>query len=144
LIAQGLLPTAKSETSFIIGPLVRNLSSSILKLVNGFQTTAFVIGLLASTAAPRLAADETKAGKTADTFFAGTVAQSTSETITVARTVRGKAESRTFNLTPQTTIEGKLAPRVRVTVRYIVDDDGDTATLIVVRGFPRASKQKKK
>ena len=110
----------------------------------GFPTTVFVIGLLASTAAPQLAADETAAGKTADAFFAGTVAQSTSETIMVARTVRGKAESRTFNLTPQTKIEGKLAPRVRVTVRYIVDDDGDTATLIVVRGFPRPSKQKKK
>jgi hypothetical protein len=110
----------------------------------GFPTTAFVIGLLAGTAAPWLAADEVATGKTADAFFAGTVAQSTSETITVARIVRGKPESRTFNLTPQTKIEGKLAARVRVTVRYIVDDDGDTATLIVVRGFPKASKQKKK
>jgi len=134
----------KGETSFIFQGLVWNLSSSILKLVTGFSTTAFIIGLLAGTASLRLAADETATGKTADTFFAGTVAQSNSETITVARTVRGKAESRTFNLTPQTKIEGKLAARVRVTVRYIVDDDGDTATLIVVRGFPRASKQKKK
>jgi hypothetical protein len=112
--------------------------------VNGFPTTAFVIGLLASTAVPRLAADEVATGKKADAFFAGTVAQSTSETITVSRTVRGKAESRTFNVTPQTKIEGKLAAKVRVTVRYITDDDDDTATLIVVRGFPRASKQKKK
>ena len=110
----------------------------------GFPTTAFVIGLLAGTALPQLAADEVATGKTTDAFFAGTVAQSTSETIIVARTVRGKAESRTFNLTPQTKIEGKLAPRVRVTVRYIVEDDGDTATLIVVRGFPRPAKQKKK
>jgi hypothetical protein len=123
---------------------VRNISSSILKLVIRFPTTAFVIGLLAGTALPQLAADEVATGKTTDSFFAGTVAQSTSETITVARTVRGRAESRTFNLTPQTKIEGKLAARVRVTVRYIADDDGDTATLIVVRGFPRPAKQKKK
>jgi hypothetical protein len=123
---------------------VRNISSSILKLVIRFPTTAFVIGLLAGAALPQLAADEVATGKTTDSFFAGTVAQSTSETITVARTVRGKAESRTFNLTPQTKIEGKLAARVRVTVRYIADDDGDTATLIVVRGFPRPAKQKKK
>jgi hypothetical protein len=144
LIDQDSSHAAKGETSFIFGPLVWNISSSILKLVIGFPTTIFVIGLLACTAVPHLAADETAAGKTPDTFFAGTVAQSTSETITVARTVRGKAESRTFNLTPQTKIEGKLVPRVRVTVRYVADDDGDTATLIVVRGLPKPSKQKKK
>lgn len=124
---------------------MRSVSSGILKLVTGFSTAAFVIALLACTAATSLTADETNAAKTPDTFFAGTVAQFTAEAITVGRTVRGKAESRTFGLTPQTKIEGKLAAKVRVTVRYISDDDGDTATLIVVRGFvPKAAKQKKK
>jgi len=123
---------------------VRNSSSSILKLVTGLITTALLIGLVAGTAAKPLQADETATTKAADTFFAGTVSQSTAETIMVGRTVRGKAESRTFRLTPQTKIEGKLAVRVRVTVRYITDDDGDTATLIVVRGSaPRPPKQKK-
>jgi len=123
---------------------VRNSSSSILKLVTGLITTALLIGLVAGTAAKPLQADETATAKTADTFFAGTVSQSSAETIIVGRTVRGKAESRTFRLTPQTKIEGKLAVRVRVTVRYITDDDGDTATLIVVRGSaPRPPKQKK-
>ena len=47
--------------------------------------------------------------------------------------MRGRAESRTFQLTSETKIEGSLALKVRVTVRYVTDDDGDTATLIVVR-----------
>jgi hypothetical protein len=112
--------------------------------VTSLFTAALVIGALACAGVAPVAADET-AGKAPDAFFAGSVAQFTSETITVGRTVRGKAESRTFELTPQTKIEGKLAARVRVTVRYVSDDDGDTATLIVVRGFvPKPDKQKKK
>ena len=116
----------------------------MLKLVTGFATTFFVIGLLASTAAAPLWADENATTKAADTFFAGTVMELTSETVVVGRTVRGKAESRTFQLTPQTKTEGKLAAKVRVTVRYITDDDGDTATLIVVRGAAKQAKPKKK
>ena len=110
------------------------------------RSTALLIGLLAVAAATPLLADETNTAKTADTFFAGTVSQFTADTMMVGRTVRGKAESRTFSLTPQTKIEGKLAVKVRVTVRYITDDDGDTATLIVVRGAaptPKPAKQKK-
>lgn len=103
-----------------------------------------VSGLLAGAAAMPIVADEAATVKTADTFFAGTVSQSSAETIIVGRIVRGKAESRTFRLTAQTKIEGKLAVKVRVTVRYITDDDGDTATLIVVRGSsPKPAKQKK-
>jgi hypothetical protein len=121
---------------------VCNTSSSILKLVIGFSTTVFLFGLLAGTSVTPLVADETATAKTPDTFFAGTVSQSSAETVTVGRTVRGKAESRTCRLTPQTKIEGKLAAKVRVTVRYVSDDDGDIATMIVVRGFAKA-KQKK-
>jgi hypothetical protein len=113
-------------------------------MMMGFSATAFALALLIGATAAPARADETTAPKKADAFFAGTVAEASAETITVARTVRGKAESRTFNLTPQTKIEGKLAPRVRVTVRYVSDDDGDTATLIVVRGFPKTPKPKKK
>jgi hypothetical protein len=82
-----------------------------------------------------LSADEhTAAGaKKADAFFAGTVVESTAEKITVTRTVLGKPENRSFVVTAETKVEGRLRARVRVTVRYISDDDGDTATLIVVR-----------
>ena len=116
----------------------------MLNLVSGFCNTFFVIGLLALAAAAPSRADETATSKAADTFFAGTVSVLTGETITVGRTVRGKAESRTFQLTPQTKTEGKLAVKVRVTVRYVTDDEGDTATLIVVRGAVKQPKPKKK
>jgi len=118
----------------------------MLKLMAAFLTTALLIGLLAVVPATPLVADETGTSKAADTFFAGTVSQFSAETLIVGRTVRGKAESRTFSLTPQTKIEGRLALKVRVTVRYFTDDDGDTATLIVVRGSaaaPKPAKQKK-
>ncbi len=112
----------------------------------GFSTTALLIALMAGVVVTPLPADETSSSKAADTFFAGIVSQFTSDTVIVGRTVRGKAESRTFSLTPHTKVEGKLALKVRVTVRYITDDDGDTATLIVVRGAapaPKPPKQKK-
>ena len=113
----------------------------------GILTTALLMGLTTGAGGTLLHADETNIAKTADAFFAGTVSQFSAETMVVGRTVRGKAESRTFTLTPQTKIEGKLAVKVRVTVRYITDDDGDTATLIVVRGSapsaPKPPKQKK-
>ena len=71
--------------------------------------------------------------KTADTYFAGTVADYTAQKITVSRVVLGKTEKHAFRITAETKVEGRLRAKVRVTVRYITDDDGDTATLIVVR-----------
>jgi hypothetical protein len=56
--------------------------------------------------------------------------------------VSGKTENRSFKLTAQTKIEtaagakwdsGRLRVKQRVTVRYITNEDGDVATLIVVR-----------
>ena len=71
--------------------------------------------------------------KSANTFFAGTVAEYNSGKITISRVVLGKTENRAFRITPDTKVEGRLRARVRVTVRYVTDDEGDTATLIVVR-----------
>ena len=71
--------------------------------------------------------------KKPDTFFSGTVAESTPDTLTVSRRISGKQEKRTFRVTPQTKIEGKLQPKVRVTVQYSTDEEGaGTATRIVV------------
>ena len=107
-----------------------------------FLTSAVVLCALTCAAAGP-AADDTTA-KATDTFFAGTVTESAAEKITVGRTVRGRAESRTFRLTSETKIEGSLASKVRVTVRYVTDDDGDTATLIVVRMPAGRTPQKQK
>ena len=82
-----------------------------------------------------LSADEPSPGATkkADAFFAGTVVEWTPEKITVTRTVLGKPENRSFVMTADTKIEGRLRAKVRVTVRYTSDEDGDTATMIIVR-----------
>lgn len=82
-----------------------------------------------------LSADEPSpaAAKKADAFFAGTVVEWSAEKITVTRTVLGKPENRSFVMTADTKVEGRLRARVRVTVRYTSDDDGDTATMIIVR-----------
>lgn len=61
--------------------------------------------------------------------YAGTVVEFTPEKVVVAKT----KESRTFRITPDTKIEGKLKAKVRVTVRYTSEDDGFTATRIIVR-----------
>ena len=87
---------------------------------------------------PGIAAAQ-EAKKTA-TFFAGTVIESTSEKITIARVVRGKTENRTFRVTPATKVEGKLRIQVRVTLRYAASEEGDTAILIVVRPPPQSKR----
>jgi hypothetical protein len=117
----------------------------MLKRVLRLFTSAVVLLVLAGAAVRSAADDETAPAKATDTFFAGTVTESTAEKVTVGRTVRGRAESRTFRMTPETKVEGQLATQVRVTVRYVTDDDGDTATLIVVRPpvAPRPAKQNK-
>ena len=89
---------------------------------------------LATLSVRLVSADEPPASaKKADAFFAGTVVESTAEKLTLTRTVLGKPEDRSFAVTPETKIEGRLRPRVRVTVRYVSDDNGDTATMIIVR-----------
>jgi hypothetical protein len=90
---------------------------------------------IAGLVLPPLSADEhsAAAARKADAFFAGTVVVSTPEKLTLTRTVLGKAEDRSFVVTPDTKIEGRLRARVRVTVRYIADENGDTATMIIVR-----------
>ena len=73
-------------------------------------------------------------------FFAGIVVENTTEQLTVARVVQSKNESRSFRITPQTKVEGRLAPKARVTVRYVTNDDGDLATLVIVRPEAKGKK----
>jgi hypothetical protein len=71
---------------------------------------------------------------TGDRFFSGTVSESTEEAIAVTRSVLGKKPVvRRFVITPETRIEGEVRPRVRVTVRYITEEQGDRAVHIIVR-----------
>jgi len=52
----------------------------------------------------------------------------------VSRSILGKpAEKRSFWIRPDTRIEGKLRLKVKVTVGFVTNEDGDIARLIVVR-----------
>ena len=63
--------------------------------------------------------------------------------ITVSRSILGKpAEKETFWIKPDTKIEGNLRVRSRVTVGYVVGDDGNVARLIVVRAAQKQPERK--
>jgi len=63
--------------------------------------------------------------------------------ITVSRSILGKpAEKATFWIKPDTKIEGNLRMRVRVTVGYVVGDEGNVARLIVVRTTQKQTEKK--
>jgi hypothetical protein len=67
-------------------------------------------------------------------FFSGVITALADDKLTVFKTVLGKnAETRTFVISKETRVEGKLRLKVRVTVRYIRDEDGDHALHIIVR-----------
>ena len=76
-----------------------------------------------------------------DTFFTGTVIESTQEKITVSRKNLGKSEKRVFRVTPDTKCQGDLKVKVQVTVRYVTTEDGETAELIIVRSQQKKAKQ---
>ena len=77
-----------------------------------------------------------------DAFYSGSVVESTETSLVVSRTVLGKKERRTFAMTADTKIEGRLRAGSRVTVRYAAGDNGDTCILIVVRSGGAAAKKK--
>jgi hypothetical protein len=83
--------------------------------------TALLVCLLAlMAAAPAPAQDQ---------YFSGVVTAVSSSRITVSRTALGETTTRTFTITPETRIQGKLAVNARVTVQF----RGDQAIQIVVR-----------
>jgi hypothetical protein len=68
--------------------------------------------------------------------FSGTVAELSTEQLTVVRNTAGaKPERRTFLIRPETRVEGKLRVKARVTVGFVTGAEGDVAHLIVVRAM---------
>jgi hypothetical protein len=83
---------------------------------------------------PVRAQDNAPAEQPRSEFFSGVVTMLAEGRITVFKTVLGKSsETRTFLITPETRVEGKLRVKVRVTVRYTREDEGDRALHIIVR-----------
>src|SRR5258708_13449187 len=103
---------------------------------------ATVVSLLASSGfSPALSQNQNPPPeKSADAFFAGVVEELTADRVSVSRVAQGKTEKRDFRVTSDTKMEGRLRVRVRVTVRYTSSDDGDTATLIIIRPATKAKK----
>jgi len=67
-------------------------------------------------------------------YFSGSITLMDEEKLTVLKTVLGKtSETRTFLITKETRIEGKLKLKARVTVRYTHEDEGYRALHIIVR-----------
>jgi len=83
---------------------------------------------------PVRAQDNAPSEQSRSEFFSGVVTTLAEDKITVFKTVLGKSsETRTFLITPETRVEGKLRMKVRVTVRYTREEQGDRALHIIVR-----------
>jgi len=74
--------------------------------------------------------------------MSGTVVELEPGRITILRAVAGKAaEKHTFITTPETTIEGKLKVKARVTVGYVKGEEAGTAVRIIVRTSSQPQKK---
>jgi hypothetical protein len=83
---------------------------------------------------PVRAQDDTHSKPAQSEFFSGVVTELTADKITVLKSVLGKnSDTRTFLITDETRVEGKLRVKARVTVRYAREEDGDRALHIIVR-----------
>jgi hypothetical protein len=111
----------------------------ILGLVNRLpRALLLAIALTAGCASVRLAAQAPSAPPAAaavSNIFTGTITELKTESITVVRRVTGQAAvTRSFVRDAQTTVEGRLRLKSRVTIRFRMLDDGSFAAVhIIVR-----------
>jgi hypothetical protein len=136
----GISERLQCEITFIIEWARFSRSSSILMTVPRFLGFA-VLPLWLAVAPLTVIVRAQDPQEKKDTFFTGTVIESTQEKVTVSRKNLGKTEKRTFRVTPDTKCQGELKVKVQVTVRYVVTDDGETAELIIVRSQQKKTKQ---
>lgn len=75
-------------------------------------------------------------------FFSGVVTDLPGSRITVDRVQAGQpTESRSFQITAETKVEGRLRKSAKVTVQYLTGDQGDVALHIIVRTNAGAPKK---
>lgn len=72
-----------------------------------------------------------------DQMFSGQVTAIDNASLTAIRT--GSKDSKTFLITAQTKFEGKPKVDSRVTIRYVVTEDGDRAVRVIVRAPAKKS-----
>lgn len=98
-----------------------------------------ILGVLSASASVRVPAQDPPAADAPANFFSGTIADMPSGRLTVSRNHLGKNESRTFLITQETKVEGRLRVNARVTVRFRSGEEGDVAVHIIVRGAAQGS-----
>jgi len=79
-----------------------------------------------------------------DQYFAGVVTALAADSITLTRTVLGKATVRTFAITAETVVQppgAKPKLKQKVTVKWVNGDSGDRAVKIILRGAAPAPKK---
>ena len=108
----------------------------------GLFRALVILGVLSASASVRVPAQDPPATDPNGNFFSGTIADMPAGRLTVSRNSLGKNESRTFLVTQETKIEGKLRVNARVTVRFRSGDEGDVAVHIIVRAGAQASPRK--
>lgn len=76
--------------------------------------------------------------KPSPAFFSGFVDSYETGRITVRRSSLGtKEEFRSFTVTPETRVEGRIRPKSRVTVRFVAYDEEDRVALSILVRDPR-------
>jgi hypothetical protein len=91
-----------------------------------------ILGLAAQNESPKRE-PEPQPAEQADQYFSGVIVALSGDRLTVSRTVLGATSSRTFLIGAETQIEGKLAVKARVTVKYVTKDEEERAVHILVR-----------
>jgi hypothetical protein len=72
-----------------------------------------------------------------DQYFSGVVVSHSADKVTVERTILGASStSRSFAITKETQIDGRLRQKARVTVQFVTKNDVDRAVHIIVRNDP--------
>ncbi|HET8547085.1 MAG TPA: hypothetical protein VFL57_03735 [Bryobacteraceae bacterium] len=104
----------------------------------GLFRALILVGLLGGSAPLRVPGQDPPAAEAGASFFSGTIADLGSGRITVSRNHLGKSESRSFLMTQETKVEGKLRVNARVTVRFRSGEEGDVAVHIIVRAGTQA------
>jgi hypothetical protein len=101
----------------------------------------FLFALFAWPSAPVRSQEQSPAPDANYEIVSGTVTDLPAGRIVVNRAVLGKPpEERTFLITGQTKVEGRLRVNARVTVGFRPSDEGDIAMRIIVRSQPNPRK----
>jgi hypothetical protein len=104
------------------------------KVLRSCASAVWMVMALHAVAQNRPTQEPPAAEQPSDQYFSGTVVSLDEEKLTVARTVLGKnTSSRSFIMSADTLIEGKLKIKARVTVKFVSKDDIDRAVHIIVR-----------